>query len=140
MCVNQCTTTMTCSGWYEETIHWCYILLENYLPYIKIQVPQLPFNIACNIIQSCRIVLYRQTKHTHTHIINSNCACMQFSLIFDTVQHVIRPQAVMSIVPSSHCKKTALYLRSKQDLSTKSLVRRAAECTLDKHAGHWTNR
>ena len=107
---------------------------------IKIQVPQLPFNIACNIIQSCRIVLYRQTKHTHTHIINSNCACMQFALIFDTVQHVIRPQAVMSIVPSSHCNKTALYLRSKQDLSTKSLVRRAAECTLDKHAGHWTNR
>ena len=39
-----------------------------------------------------------------------------------------------------HCTKTALYLRSEQELSTKFLVRRAAERTLGKPAGHWTNR
>ena len=39
-----------------------------------------------------------------------------------------------------HLNKTALYLRSEQELSTKSLVQRAAEHTLGKPAGHWANR
>ena len=39
-----------------------------------------------------------------------------------------------------HCNKTALYLRSEQELSTKSLVQLTAEHTLGKPAGHWANR